>query len=39
MPVHHATLYVDRKDAGKRLAPLLLDHKGGAAIVFAVPSG
>lgn len=39
MPIRHATLYADRKDAGKRLVPLLAQHKSTAAIVFALPRG
>lgn len=39
MSIRHAALYVDRKDAGKRLAPLLSEHKASAAIVYALPRG
>jgi predicted phosphoribosyltransferase len=39
VPIRHAALYSDRTDAGKRLVPLLSQHKGTAAIVFALPRG
>lgn len=38
MPVAHQK-YLDRRDAGRLLAPLLADWKGAGAIVFALPRG
>lgn len=38
MPVAHRT-YLDRRDAGRQLAPLLEKWKAGGPVVFALPRG
>lgn len=38
MPVAHRK-YLDRRDAGRQLAPLLAKWKAGGAVVFALPRG